>query len=78
LGTEFKELLAKYLAKTPKSREAFEEVSRYVPGAVGSAIQFFKPYPIFGLRGYGSRVWDIDGNEYIDYCMSYGAMTCGA
>lgn len=77
MSVRFREILAKYLAKTPKSREIFEEVSKYVPGAVGSAIQFFKPYPIFGLRGSGSRVWDVDGNEYIDYCMSYGAMTAG-
>lgn len=74
---KFRPFLTEYLNKTSKSREIFEEVSSFVPGAVGSAIQFFKPYPIFGVRGYGSRLWDVDGNEYIDYCMAYGAMTAG-
>ncbi len=29
------------------------------------------------VRGYGFRLWDVDGNEYIDYCLAYGAMTAG-
>jgi glutamate-1-semialdehyde 2,1-aminomutase len=77
IDLKFREILAKYLIKTSKSREMFEEVSAYIPGAVGSAIQFFRPYPIFAQRGYGSKIWDVDGNEYIDHCMSYGAMVAG-
>lgn len=67
----------KFLEKTPGSKKLFEEASRYFPGGVNSAIQFFKPYPVYIAKGYGSKVWDIDGNEYIDFCMAYGAMTAG-
>ena len=52
-------------------------MSKLFPGGVNSAIQFFPPYPVIVERGLGSRLWDVDGNEYIDYVMSYGAMTAG-
>jgi glutamate-1-semialdehyde 2,1-aminomutase len=42
-----------------------------------AGIKFFEPYPIFMARARGSRVWDVDGNEYIDYLMSYGALILG-
>ena len=66
-----------YLKRTKKSREVFEEASRFIPGGVNSAIQFFNPYPVYVVKGYGSRLWDVDGNEYIDHCLAYGAMTAG-
>jgi len=66
-----------FLKKTPKSGEVFREASHLFPGGVNSAIQYFRPYPVYIVRGYGSRLWDVDGNEYVDFCMSYGAMTAG-
>jgi len=47
------------------------------PGGVMAAIKFFDPYPIFMKRAQGSRIWDVDGNEYVDYLMSYGALVLG-
>jgi len=69
--------LNRFLEKTQGSKKIFEEASRYFPGGVNSAIQYFRPYPVYMVKGYGSRLWDIDGNEYIDFCLSYGAMTAG-
>jgi glutamate-1-semialdehyde 2,1-aminomutase len=46
-------------------------------GGVMAGIKFFEPYPLFMERARGSRVWDIDGNEYVDYLMSYGALILG-
>ncbi len=69
--------IKEFLKKTPKSKKVYASVSKLFPGAVNSAIQFFSPYPVFMVKGYGSRLWDVDGNEYIDYCMAYGAMTAG-
>ncbi len=66
-----------YESRTRRSRRVFEDASRYFPGGVNSAIQYFSPYPLYVTRGEGSRVWDIDGNEYIDYCLAYGAATAG-
>jgi len=44
---------------------------------VMAAIKFFDPYPICMKRAQGSRIWDVDGNEYADYLMSYGALVLG-
>jgi glutamate-1-semialdehyde 2,1-aminomutase len=42
-----------------------------------AGIKYFEPYPVFMKRGGGAHVWDVDGNEYIDYLMSYGALVLG-
>ncbi len=66
-----------YVARTTKSGQAAARAKKSIPGGVGSAIQFWAPNPIFIKDSKGSRVWDLDGNEYIDYCMSYAAMIAG-
>jgi glutamate-1-semialdehyde 2,1-aminomutase len=63
--------------RTPKSREAWERAAKVIPGGVGSAIQFKPPYPLSIGDSKGSRVWDLDGNEYIDYSLCYAAMVAG-
>jgi glutamate-1-semialdehyde 2,1-aminomutase len=63
--------------RTPKSRAAWERASRLIPGGVGSAIQFKRPYPLSIGDSKGSRVWDVDGNEYVDYSLCYAAMVAG-
>lgn len=63
--------------RTDGSRELFERALRVIPGGVNSPVRAFKPYPIFISRARGSRVYDVDGNEYIDYVMGYGANLFG-
>ena len=63
-----------------KSNEAFEIAKALFPGGVNSPVRAFKSVggsPIFFDRGKGSHVWDIDGNEYIDYCCSWGPLILG-
>lgn len=63
-----------------KSNEAFEVAKALFPGGVNSPVRAFKSVggnPIFFDRGKGSHVWDIDGNEYIDYCCSWGPLILG-
>jgi len=64
-----------YEERTPKSRLEYEKARELTPGGVGSAIQFYNPHPIYVDHSKGSRVWDLDGNEYIDYTLCFGAMT---
>jgi glutamate-1-semialdehyde 2,1-aminomutase len=64
-------------AKTRKSAELFQKATRVTPGGVMAGIKFFEPYPIFMQHASGSHVWDVDGNEYVDYLMSYGALILG-
>ncbi|WP_019533467.1 glutamate-1-semialdehyde 2,1-aminomutase [Paenibacillus ginsengihumi] len=63
-----------------KSAAAFAEAKRYIPGGVNSPVRAFKSVgltPLFISRGQGSRVWDIDGNEFIDYVGSWGPLIVG-
>jgi glutamate-1-semialdehyde 2,1-aminomutase len=66
-----------YAKKTPLSKAAYDRLSSIFPGGVNSAIQFFNPYPIYVAKGLGGKLWDVDGREYVDHCLSYGAMTAG-
>jgi glutamate-1-semialdehyde 2,1-aminomutase len=64
----------------PKHRAsiAYKAVaSRTVAGGVASSWQDSPPHAIFVDRGRGSRLWDIDGNEYVDFHLGYGAMVAG-
>ncbi len=63
-----------------KSVELFEEAQRYIPGGVNSPVRAFKSVghnPVFIERAQGSKVYDADGNEYIDYVGSWGPMILG-
>lgn len=60
---------------TNKSKKLFEEAKKYIPGGVNSPVRAFKSVggdPLFIKRGEGSKFWDVDGNEYIDYIGSWG------
>jgi glutamate-1-semialdehyde 2,1-aminomutase len=61
-----------------KSREMFDALSAVMAGGVGSADRaLVAPHPIFIERGAGSRMWDVDGNEYLDYLLGYGPLVLG-
>jgi glutamate-1-semialdehyde 2,1-aminomutase len=64
----------------PKHRTSIEyraTAERHVAGGVASSWQDSPPHAIFVERGRGNRIWDIDGNEYIDFHLGYGAMVTG-
>lgn len=63
-----------------KSKQAFTEAKDLMPGGVNSPVRAFKSVdmdPIFMERGKGSKIYDIDGNEYIDYVLSWGPLILG-
>lgn len=63
-----------------KSEKAFKEAQTLMPGGVNSPVRAFKSVgmnPIFMERGKGSKIVDIDGNEYIDYVLSWGPLIHG-
>lgn len=63
-----------------KSIAAFKEAKKLMPGGVNSPVRAFKSVqmdPIFMERGKGSKIYDIDGNEYIDYVLSWGPLILG-
>jgi len=66
--------------KWEKSSQAFTEAKPLMPGGVNSPVRAFKSVdmdPIYMDHGKGSHIWDIDGNEYIDYVLSWGPLVHG-
>lgn len=65
---------------TQKSQQLFSQAEKIIPGGVNSPVRAFKAVegsPIFFEKGYGSKLRDVDGNEYIDYVMSWGPLILG-
>ena len=63
-----------------KSEALFTEAQKYIPGGVNSPVRSFRSVggtPPFIARGQSARVWDVDGNEYIDYLGSWGPLVLG-
>ena len=71
---EQRELLAE---RTPRSGEHFDRARKVMPNGVPSSFQENEPWPIYIERGQGAQVWDVDGNEYIDFHNGFGVMCVG-
>ena len=66
-----------FLERSPLAREIASVASKTLAGGVTSSWQISRPQPVWVDRGKGSRVWDVDGHEYIDFHGGYGAMLAG-
>jgi glutamate-1-semialdehyde 2,1-aminomutase len=62
---------------TGGSARTFERAVKVMPGGVPSSFQENDPWPVYVERGEGSRVWDVDGNEYVDFHNGFGVMCIG-
>src|SRR4030042_6621456 len=71
------EPMAEYNAKTKRSAQWFETASKHLPGGVTGNVKFYPPYPVYLKKAKGSHVWDLDGNEYIDYMLCFGPLILG-
>ncbi|MFS0902751.1 aspartate aminotransferase family protein [Priestia aryabhattai] len=63
--------------RTATSLELFEKACEVIPGGVTANIKYFDPHPLMMEKGNGSKLYDVDGNEYIDYLLCYGALILG-
>ncbi|WP_261129780.1 aspartate aminotransferase family protein [Bacillus sp. Marseille-Q3570] len=70
-------LLTQIRSNTKQSAESFEKAKKVIPGGVTANIKHIAPHPIFMDKGKGSKLYDVDGNEYIDYLLCYGALILG-
>jgi glutamate-1-semialdehyde 2,1-aminomutase len=59
------------------NEEMFQESKKVLVGGVNSPVRAISPYPFFVSRGEGSRLYDVEGNSYIDYCQAFGALMLG-
>jgi glutamate-1-semialdehyde 2,1-aminomutase len=69
--------LATFERRTPKSAEAHKKNLKRIPLGVASNYRAYDPYPIFVQDGKGGRFRDLDGNEYIDHNLCFGALMAG-
>ena len=69
--------LATYQRRTPKSSAAHHRAEARIPLGVASSYRAYDPYPLFIDTGVGSRVRDIDQNEYVDHNMCFGVLLAG-
>ena len=63
--------------RTPQSKERYERGVKVMPGGVPSSFQENDPWPVYLERGEGARVWDVDGQEYVDFHNGFGVMCVG-
>ncbi len=62
---------------TVKSADLFEEARTLMPGGVSSPVRAIRPHPFYAVRGQGSRIVTVEGEELIDCCMGYGPLILG-
>ena len=67
----------RYLEKTPTSAKHHRRAVATFPSGVTHHGRFLKPHPLYVDRASGSRKWDVDGNEYVDYFGGHGALILG-
>jgi len=70
-------ILNEYRKKTTKSGELAAQARGIFPSGVTHDSRYLEPYPLFIDRAAGSRKWDVDGNEYVDYSGGHGALLLG-
>jgi glutamate-1-semialdehyde 2,1-aminomutase len=68
---------AALVARTTRSHELHVAAGAHLPGGVASSWQDAPPCPVFVERGAGSRIWDVDGTEYVDLHGGFGTMLAG-
>src|ERR1700740_1871226 len=69
--------ISTYEKRTPKSADAYKRALQRIPLGVASNYRHYEPYPLFVKDGKGSRIHDIDGNEYVDHNLCFGALMAG-
>ncbi len=69
--------LDEFRKRTERSRQIYNEAKEYIPYGVNSNYRYIDPYPVYFKSGKGSKLYDVDGNEYIDFNMAFGALTIG-
>ena len=70
-------ILEDYRAQNPGSLRAWEEASKYLPSGNTRSALFWQPFPLCLRRGEGSRNWDVDGNERIDFNFNNTSLIMG-
>ena len=76
-ATKTSKVMDAYRAMHPKSGALYERARNVISGGITHDGRHLNPYPVYIDRALGSRKWDVDGNEYVDYWMGHGALILG-
>src|SRR3954469_17856367 len=76
-GDLYEQELERFALRTSASRQLFERASNVLAGGVTSSFHRSDPWPVYIDRGEGARIWDVDGNEYVDFHNGFSAMVQG-
>ena len=71
------EELGTFRERTKESAKTFAAAKRHIPFGVNSNYRLVDPYPLYVRRARGSKIWDVDGNAYLDFAMAFGALVTG-
>src|SRR4051794_39225966 len=77
IGDLYERERASFVLRTRASREFFERAANVLAGGVTSSFHGTEPWPVYIDRGEGARIWDVDGNEYVDFHNGFSAMVQG-
>lgn len=66
-----------YLSRTKKSKQLYERAKRVLPAGVSYFIRYIEPYPFYTTRAKGSKLYDVDGNTYVDYWIGHYSLILG-
>jgi glutamate-1-semialdehyde 2,1-aminomutase len=81
LGAHAREIakreLVRYVLRTPVSERAMARAERVLPLGVASSFQFYEPHPLVMRSAAGAHMEDLDGHEYVDFTLGYGALFTG-
>ncbi len=69
--------LVTYRRRTTRSQELNVRARSALPAGVASSFQYYAPHPVMADHAAGGHSWDVDGNEYVDFNMGYGALFSG-
>ena len=71
------EIEQQYVEQHAGSARLYERAGKVLPSGVTHDSRFMRPFPLYAQRASGSRKWDVDGREYVDYVMGHGALLLG-
>jgi len=70
-------MLNHYMSKTPKSQQLYQKAEKVLPAGVSYFIRHIDPYPFYTAKAKGSKLTDVDGNEYVDFWLGHTALILG-
>lgn len=75
--SSLQELEQAYIATHPKSYQLYQRATHSYPSGVSHDARYTQPFPIYVTHALGTKKWDVDENEYVDYVMGHGALLFG-